>query len=178
VEVDLRRLLGQAAEGADRHRAVAALLAAAALAGCGSSRVDREDLEKFPGGLYYAGVEFAGLPLTHAETGGLFVYGSCNPSGDDGGCAPPIEIQHFAFRRGDWSRAMFCRRLPSLRGVPTVRHDGLVLLTRDGVVKIYARTPAEDRRVALALRPVNARTPARLAPPSSAVVRLVNRRCR
>jgi hypothetical protein len=40
----------------------------------------------------------------------------------------------------------------SPRGVPTVRHDGLVLFTARTVVKIYARGPVEDGRVAGALR--------------------------
>jgi hypothetical protein len=147
------------------------------LAGCGSSRVGRDDLEQLPADLYYAGLTFAGLPLTHAEAGGLFVYGSCTPKSDEG-CAPPIEIQQFPFRPADWQRAMFCRRLGSLRGVPMVRHDGLILLTRRTVLKIYARDAAEDRRVALALRPIRGQPGRQLPPPPPAITRLVARVCR
>lgn len=118
--------------------------------------------------LYYAGDSFAGLPLTHVETYGrgnaLFVYGNCTPSGDDGGCAPPIEIQIFPFKPAQWRLAGGCRRLPRLLGVPTARHDGLVLFTRRTVVKIYARSHAEDRRVALALRRVGEDAPVRRLP--------------
>ena len=147
------------------------------LAGCGSSRVGRDEVAKLPDGLYYAGLSFAGLPLTHVDDGGLFVYGDCTPKSDQG-CAPPIEIQHFSFRPRDWALAMGCHRLASLRGVPTVRHDGLVLVTRGTFVKIYARDAAEDRRIALALRPVRGPNPERLPPPRGAVVHAVNDACR
>jgi hypothetical protein len=177
MEVDLRRLLRKAAKGADRHGFLAALLAVAVLAGCGSSHVGRDDVAELPDGLYYAGLSFAGLPLTHADAGGLFVYGDCTPKAD-AGCAPPVEIQHFSFRRGDWALAVGCHLLPSLRGVPTVRHDGLVLVTRGTFVKIYARNTAEDRRVALALRPIRGPNPERLSPPRLAVARAVNEACR
>ena len=107
---------------------------------------------------YFAGREFAGLPLTAAvheewHDGGLFAYGTCTiPAGQDGGCAPPVQIQIFRFKAGQWRLATGCHRRPSLLGVPTVRHDGLVLVTKRAVVKIYARSPREDRRVALSLR--------------------------
>ncbi len=152
------------------------LLAVATLAGCASSRVDSGDLDELPSGLYYAGLTFGGLPLTHADADGLFVYGSCKPKSDEG-CAPPIEIQHFAFRSDEWASAMGCKRLPSLRGVPTVRHDGLVLITRGTLVKIYARGPEEERTVAMALRPIRGASVRRLPPPSHDVVRLVSEAC-
>jgi hypothetical protein len=64
--------------------------------------------------------------------------------------------------------------------VPTVRHDGLVFFTRRSVVKIYARNPAEDRRVALSLR--DARRPRsvllRLPPPLPSAHRLQASVCR
>jgi hypothetical protein len=112
-----------------------------------------------PVAFYFAGRRFAGLPLTDVELEGpgraVFAYGTCViPRGQEGGCAVPVQIQNFPFEAGNWRLAVGCHRLPSLRGVPTVRHDGLVLLTRRTVVKIYARNAAEDRRVALALRDV------------------------
>jgi hypothetical protein len=110
--------------------------------------------------IYYAGRSFAGLPLTDVELDGpdraLIAYGTCRialPA--DGGCSVPVQIQHFPFKPGDWRLAIDCHRRPSLLGVPTVRHDGLVLFTERQVVKIYARSASEDRRVALALRRVS-----------------------
>jgi hypothetical protein len=85
----------------------------------------------------------------------VFAYGTCViPRGQEGGCAVPVQIQNLPFEPGNWRRAVGCHRLPSLRGVVTVRHDGLVLFTRRSVVKIYARDAAEDRQVALSLREV------------------------
>jgi hypothetical protein len=109
---------------------------------------------------YFAGREFNGLPLTAAKyedwrDGGLFAYGTCTiPPGQDGGCAPPAQIQIFRFDPGQWGRAVGCHRLHPLLGVPTVRHDGLVLLSKGAVVKIYARNRVEDRRLALSLRSI------------------------
>lgn len=119
--------------------------------------------------IYYAGRSFAGLPLTDVELEGpgraLVAYGTCRialPA--DGGCSVPVQIQHFPFKSGDWRLAVNCHRRPSLLGVPTVRHDGLVLFTERQVVKIYARSAVEDRRVALALRRVSDEEPVRRPP--------------
>ena len=121
--------------------------------------------------LYYVGSGFRGLPLTHVEVESagraLFAYGTCviPAAQTDGGCAVPIQIQIFPFDPKQWRLAVGCLRRPSLRGVPTVRHDGLVLFTRRTVVKIYARNPAEDRQVALALRDVRTDRRSQLLPP-------------
>ncbi|MDQ2910327.1 MAG: hypothetical protein M3R39_04830 [Actinomycetota bacterium] len=135
--------------------------------------------------LYYAGRSFAGLPLTHVELEGpgraFFVYGTCViPAGQtEGGCAPPVQIQLFPFDPGQWRRAVACHRRRSLLGVPTARHDGLVLFTGRTVVKIYARSHAEDRRVALTLRRVGDDKPLRRLPPPTAPVRELQARvCR
>ena len=107
---------------------------------------------------YFAGRAFNGLPLTAAKyegwhDGGLFAYGTCTiPPGQDGGCSPPAQIQIFGFDPGQWRKAVGCHRVRSLLGVPTVRHDGLVLLSEGAVIKIYARNRTEDRRLALSLR--------------------------
>jgi hypothetical protein len=130
--------------------------------------------------IYFLGEAFAGLPLTDVhggERGATVVYGRCKLPRGEGGCAPPIQIQHFAFASAGWSNAVGCRGRPSLRGVPTVRHDGLVLVTRDGLVKIYARGPAEDRRVALALRRPGERA-GPLPPPTAAEAVAVRNVCR
>ena len=109
--------------------------------------------------IYYLGRSFAGLPLTDVvldrQDQALIAYGTCRialPA--DGGCSVPIQIQDFPFKFGDWRLAVNCYRRPELLGVPTVRHDGLVLFTGTRVVKIYARDASEDRRVAMALRRV------------------------
>jgi hypothetical protein len=153
--------------------------------GCGSedAPVTDAELERLARAsgprLYYAGRSFADLPLTHAESaeGGraLFVYGTCeveDPDGilgpEGGSCSPPIQIQVFPFDPQQWGLAAGCFRRPTLRGVPTVRHDGLVLFTARTVVKIYARGPAEDRSVAEALRSLDGSvgTGATLPPPT------------
>jgi hypothetical protein len=131
--------------------------------------------------VYYVGRSFAGLPLTDAVSQGksyaLVVYGSCTP-GHDAGCAPPIEIDHSPFKPAQWRLAVGCHRLASIRGVPTLRHDGLVLVTGRQTVKIYARSPAEDRRVARALGRVDGRpTPRQLPAPAHANRALVESVC-
>jgi hypothetical protein len=116
---------------------------------------------------YFVGEEYRGLPLIAAERSGpnrvLFVYGTCeteDPDGlfgpEGGSCTPPVQIQILPFDPDQWGAAVGCRRLAPLRGVPTVRHDGLVLFTEDTVVKIYAPSPIDDRKVAGALRRVGA----------------------
>jgi hypothetical protein len=126
---------------------------------------------------YFAGPRFAGLPLTDAEVErpgrAFFAYGTCViPAGQEGGCSVPVQIQNFPFEPHLWRRAVGCRRRPELLHVPTVRHDGLVLLTGRTVVKIYARSPAEDERVALSLRDVeHPRTVLRRLPPPPPSVR-------
>ena len=134
--------------------------------------------------IYYAGRSFAGQPLTDVEVDlpgrALIAYGTCRialPA--DGGCSVPVQIQHFPFKPGDWRLAVDCHRRPSLLGVPTVRHDGLVLFTERQVVKIYARSAAENRRVALALRRVSNDKPVRrLPPPDPRVSKLQVEVCR
>jgi hypothetical protein len=135
--------------------------------------------------LYFAGRRFAGLPLTDVEVGrqgrALFAYGTCViPAGQEGGCSVPVQIQIFPFDPKAWSLAVGCHRRPELLGVPTVRHDGLVLFTRRTVVKIYARNPAEDRRVALGLRDVRKprRVLRRLPPPVPSIERAQASVCR
>jgi hypothetical protein len=135
--------------------------------------------------LYFAGPRFAGLPLTDVEVDqqgrAFFAYGTCViPAGQEGGCAVPVQIQNFPFERSLWRLAVGCHRRPELLHVPTVRHDGLVLFTRRAVVKIYARSPAEDKRVALSLRDVRHPRAAlrRLPPPSRSVRTLQASVCR
>ncbi|HST25741.1 MAG TPA: hypothetical protein VLJ76_07100 [Gaiellaceae bacterium] len=132
--------------------------------------------------VYFAGMSFGGLPVTDVVGQGrnyeLLAYGTCSSSGLDGGCAPPIEISESPFKPGQWRLAVGCHRLTSLRGVPTLRHDAFVLVTGRQIVEIYARSPAEDRRVALALRRVDGTpTQAYLPLPPTAARALVERVC-
>jgi hypothetical protein len=147
----------------------------------GSGQVDLKALRSSTEPRYWLGKDFAGLPITHADGAGLVVYGTCEiptgPFGADGGCAPPIQIQHWRFKPKQWRNAANCVRLPSLRGVPTARHDGLVLFTRHGFVKIYARNHAEDVRVANALQPVAGGHVEHLPPPDRDIVRAVRDAC-
>jgi hypothetical protein len=131
--------------------------------------------------VYYPGLIFDGLRLTDAldqgEHRSLLVYGTCTPE-PDSGCAPPIEIQLFPFRASAWRLAVGCQRLTSVRGVPTVRHDGLVLATGHQVVKIYGRGPGEERHVARALRRIDGQpTPQHLPPPPERIRSLIGRVC-
>jgi hypothetical protein len=134
--------------------------------------------------IYYAGRSFAGLPLTDVELQGpdraLIAYGTCRialPA--EGGCSVPVQIQHFPFNPNNWRGAVVnCYRKPSLLGVPTVRHDGLVLFTEGHIVKIYARSAAEDRQVALALRRVSDDKPVhRLPAPEPRIIELQAKAC-
>lgn len=155
---------------------VVALAASGCIVGGQADRpVSADQLEALaasPGSpLYFAGRSFAGLPLTYAErqgNGALFVYGTCeveDPDGffglEGGSCGVPMEIQIRPFRQADWRVGLvqFCHQRPSLRGVPMVRHDGLVLFTSTVIVKVYGRSPAEERRLAKTLRSLDGSVP-------------------
>jgi hypothetical protein len=167
----------------------------ATFAGCNSGNVvprDRVSEKEIDGlreqsgpPLYYAGRSVSGLPLTEAEgsssssDGGFFAYGTCELPEGEGGCALPIEIQLFQFEPAQWEAAEGCVRLPSLRGVPTARHDGIVLFTDSMVVTVYARDAAEERQVVAELRGLNVDVEkgAPLPPPKRNVRELVARAC-
>jgi len=80
-------------------------LVLASVAGCqDESRLSEQDARdvasRAEGPVFYVGTEFAGLPLTRAKTGpegspvdAYFVYGDCEPSGDEPRCTPPLQIQ-------------------------------------------------------------------------------------
>jgi len=171
------------------------------LASCGteSDRMPKEEIERHlreiasapDPPVYYLGESFAGLTLTNVfqeAPGGVkgpgraqFIYGTCRlPLFGDSGCQPPIQVQNELFDDGHWSDVVGCARLAPLRGVPTVRLDGLVLLTGGTRVKIYARSEAEERRAALALRAVGTNTgavPATLPAPRKDVPPTIDSAC-
>ena len=133
--------------------------------------------------LYYAGRSVAGLELTAVSLTGpgraTFLYGTCERPEGEGGCAPPIQVQQVPFSAAAWRRASSCRAVEPIRAVPAARHDGLVVFTGRTTVKVYARSPAEERRVLLALRPVRGGgAGAPLAPPPADVRTIVARVCR
>jgi hypothetical protein len=154
--------------------------AVAAFVGCGGSGVAQRapDLDaarqQTQLTMYWLGRRFEGLPLTYVDES-TFIYGDCDAS--DGGCASPAEVQHWAFDPRAWALAEGCRRLPSLRGVPTARHDGLVLFTGRQFVKLYGIDRAQERRMAAALRPFEGDSNETLPPPPAEIVRGVDRAC-
>jgi hypothetical protein len=167
------------------------LFAAAFLASCagGEHRTTADDVlhaqEEAGMRLYWLGESYAGLPLTATDADlrrrAVLVYGECDgeSEGIDGfHCTKPqLQVQFLPFNAAAWKLAVGCSMLAPLRGVPTVRHDGLVLVTRGGLVKIYGRGAAEDRRVALALRPLGDERAMPLPPPSRAQLRAVAAAC-
>jgi len=173
----------------------ALLLATIVAVGCSAGnvvpreRVSSEEIEAIrddPGPpMYYAGSTVFGLPLTgafgwsSAAREAFFAYGTCELPEGEGGCPVPVQIQHFRFDPAQWRLAEGCFGLPSLRGVPTARHDGLVLFTDSIVVKVYARDEAEERRVVKELRGLNTDLAKgeQLPPPPRQVRELVSRVC-
>ena len=103
---------------------------------------------------YFLGRSYAGIDLTAVEDrGALFVYGTCEYQ-DEGGCAPPIQVQNGPENlRGVVAG---CSRLPDIRGVPAVSWGGgLVLFTAESAVRIFDDGTGRDlRSMAEELRPV------------------------
>ena len=172
------------------------LVLAVALVGCqsdearlsGEAHLSRDDAERAQNEagvrIYWLGESFEGLPLTRADVDGprraALTYGECDGESegfDSFRCTgPQIQIQHFPFTAVGWRIASGCRTLPTVRGVPTLRHDGLVLVTGDGIVKVYARNAAQDLRVARSVTPINDPV-SRLPPPTPRQRRIVAAAC-
>jgi hypothetical protein len=129
------------------YRVVALALAALAVGGCAGR--DEPDVDgaaafdRFP--IYWLTAEFEGHELTYiselneAVPGVTLVYGTCEPSGSDGGCAPPLQLQlmplcnHLDDVAGN---PIWCRR--EVRGAPVGSIDSApVLFTRTMQVKVY-----------------------------------------
>jgi hypothetical protein len=156
---------------------VAASVAAGLLSACGGSAqadaggqtikpkgdLTLEEARNFAGPpLYFVGEEFEGLPLT-AIVGKLsptFIYGTCEiPAGSEGGCAPPLSIQHWSLSErhpGRYAPILTCRRY-EVRGVPAAAWDngGLDVYTGDRTVVIFGDDEQQKLRAAEALRQVN-----------------------
>lgn len=157
------------------HRSLPAPIAIALvvlLTGCSVNR-EPPDLEsaaqfdRFP--VYWLGEEFEGLELSHVEaedwsTAATLVYGTCKPSGYDGGCAPPVQVQVFPLcyhLDAVWLPPK--ERKLVIRGAPVGRQDGApVLLTRRVQVKVYrgeGTDPGIGLRALEALRSLNSVSP-------------------
>ena len=122
--------------------------------------------------LYWDGARLGRLPLTGVDVGAdhdgigyTFTYGDC-AGGDEGGCAPPLEVQI----------TPLCNRLPReiglhlarlmLRGAPTSAAEAgsdnggdLSIYTRRVTITVFGYTPRLDLRAVAALRGLN--SPAR-----------------
>ena len=152
------------------HRPLAALIGAtlvALVAGCSLDRGPDIDsaakFERFP--IYWLGDEFEGRELTRVtaeemSTAAVLIYGTCEPSGSEPSCTPPLQVQIFPLcyhldavalpRRERWRR---------VRGAPVGTQDGApVLLTRRTQIKVYrgeGSDPGMPRRALKALRSLN-----------------------
>jgi hypothetical protein len=127
-------------------RALAAALVLLVAVGCAHEDPDVDaaaEFERFP--IYWLGESFEGHELEHiselGETnpGVTIVYGTCDHSGFNGGCAPTLQLQEMplcfhldtATRNPIW-------RTREIRGAPVGSQDGaLVLFTRTRQIKVY-----------------------------------------
>ena len=154
-----------------------ALLAAAALAGCGAGAADQvasvggdltleqaRAFSEFP--LVYAGEQVDGLALVaivrREDTANYvsFVYGDCRPPPAEGGCAPPAEIQVWpagsrSLGSYDAARGGPSPELKRIRGSPAAFFDAgtrLEVYTAQVTVVVFARSRERVGRVAHVLR--------------------------
>ncbi len=152
-----------------RMRALLVLVTIGSLAaGCSFSEssgdLTLEEVRELPGPApYYVGGEFEGLPLTAISGTSprlTFVYGDCEPSGDDGGCAPPLEVQVWPIDRrapGVISDMLECQKV-TVRGAQGAFYGGpdLDLYVGDHTVVIFAESREMALRAAEVLRTVDA----------------------
>jgi hypothetical protein len=108
---------------------------------------------------YFLGESFEGIDLTSVEEeGAVFVYGTCEFEGGDGGCAPPMQVQNNVAHVSGAARG--CSRLPDIRGVPAVSWGGgIVVFTQRSTVTVFDDGTDDSgelmRRMAEGLRPVS-----------------------
>jgi hypothetical protein len=135
--------------------------------------------------MYFLGARFQGLPLTFLrppdENGiAAAVYGSCaGPAFGEGGCAPPVSVSTVTFTV-PWEMVAGCRRMTSLRGVPTVSLAGVGLFTGDPLllIKMDVTDPKQLQAAVANLRLVApGRRPAELPPPSATDRANIDRTC-
>ena len=95
----LRRLEQPRVRNVKRVLATAAIATTAVTAGCtsGDRSVNLDSLKSADAPYYYVGSSFDGYDVSYvaryrAGTASI-IYGTCH-AGSDGGCPPPLEIQH------------------------------------------------------------------------------------
>jgi hypothetical protein len=156
----------------------AVLLAAVAVGGCGGndnraqskSAVDivlaAERTAGYP--LHWVGDSFQGLPLTSVSRRPAFttlIYGSCDPAGNDTGCAPPLQVTTSSICANN-ALVLDIRPLATFQArglaVSDYGYGQLALDTAATRVTIGA-DEALGRRALAALRPITG--PGRLAAP-------------
>ena len=141
-----------------RARAMGGVALLAAVSGCDDDPGVSEARAHREAPLYWVGESFEGLPLTRiglSELGGGFTYGSCEPPSDEGGCAPPLQIQTARMCPPTIPSAPLTGRR-TLRGVPAgYRGGGLVLLSRRVEVRIFSADPGLALRAGAALHSPN-----------------------
>jgi hypothetical protein len=135
---------------------------AAPLAACGSDRPadDARPAQRAVGyRLYWVGKRFEGQPLTAIERRfGLttFIYGTCKPKGEDGGCSPPLEVSVASICDRN---ALVLDRRPRARfvarGVPVLDYgEWQFELAAGGSQMVVFAAPGRARRAIEALRAV------------------------
>jgi hypothetical protein len=140
-------------------------LIAVGAGGCGGSRVDTEAVRSFTGyPLYWVGMQFERWDLEHVEIGpgafSTFVYGTCEVTGSDGGCPPPlqIQVQPLCTQLAAVARDPIWRER-RIRGAPVGTIDSApVLFTGRVQVKVYwgqGSDPGLPLRALRALRSAN-----------------------
>jgi hypothetical protein len=187
-------------EGAARQRRrreimrLASVLLLAAVTACGGSAASESggavrlsDLrQRGAPPAYWLGETFAGLPLS-AISGSAdrpnLVYGTCEPVGADGGCAPPLQLQHWPLTAR--SPALFmvtpdrraACRLPETHGLTAAIFEttgGVEVYLGKRVVVLFGERSLV-RRAMSELRPINPQEPPLPSPPAWVLGEL--RRC-
>ena len=139
--------------------------------------------------VYFLGAAFAGLPITQVgqsafHTVTFVVYGSCHPPpGPDSSCEPPLQVVTSEIGAAQLTRVQGCRRVTSVRGVPTVNFGGnLGVFTGHVLVQVFASGAGQlalEGRALGALRSVGLGAPSNrpLPPPDARLRVLIDRAC-
>lgn len=129
--------------------------------------------------LYSLGLEFEGLPLRNVlrqcesppppalvranldsrANSASYIYGTCEvPAGEEGGCAPPLEIQVWpACERGpaDYDPGSQLRSdLQTRRGVPSAKITDGIEVYSDSTIVVFADDPQLAERAVASLVPL------------------------
>jgi hypothetical protein len=140
------------------HGGTAATLAVAVAVlaiASGAGGVTASERSSARDGRWWLGRSFAGLELTHSE-GGHYVYGDCDPGGEEGGCSPPLQIvNHSTCERNPVAIDIPPRRVFRLRdaGIATDYRDATIDVgTGHKTVVVFAHSGRLALRAARQLR--------------------------